>query len=62
MTAAEAPGRELAELTDDELARTVVREMLTVRGSLASRDAAGGTAPVRVAAQIAALRRTIHAD
>ena len=36
--------------------------MLTVDGSLASRDAVGGTAPVRVAEQIAALRATIAAD
>jgi argininosuccinate lyase len=33
-----------------------VREVLTVRGSLESRSAFGGTAPVRVAEQLAALR------
>jgi len=33
-----------------------VREVLTVAGSLASRSAHGGTAPVRVAEQLATLR------
>jgi len=33
-----------------------VREVLTVEGSLASRSAVGGTAPVRVAEQLEAAR------
>jgi argininosuccinate lyase len=65
---AEAGDKDLVDLTDDELARVnpaltpAVREVLTVDGSLASRDAVGGTAPVRVAEQIAALRATIVTD
>ncbi|WP_460690763.1 argininosuccinate lyase [Nesterenkonia suensis] len=52
------PVKELHELTDEELAAVhpaltpSVREVLTVDGSLASRDAVGGTAPVRVAEQL----------
>jgi argininosuccinate lyase len=55
--AAEARGVGLDELTDDELracdpALTPdVRSVLTVEGSIASRDAYGGTAPKRVAEQ-----------
>ncbi|MBW8171438.1 argininosuccinate lyase [Ornithinimicrobium sp. Arc0846-15] len=47
----------LNELSDDDLARIsehltpAVREVLSVHGSLASRDAHGGTAPVRVKEQ-----------
>ncbi|CAM04496.1 argininosuccinate lyase [Saccharopolyspora erythraea NRRL 2338] len=54
---AEARGAGLDELTDSELAAThpaltpEVREVLTVGGSIASRDAHGGTAPARVAEQ-----------
>ncbi|WP_420121543.1 argininosuccinate lyase [Nakamurella sp.] len=65
---AEAGDKDLVDLTDDELAgidpalTPEVREVLTVTGSLASRDAVGGTAPVRVAEQIVALRATIAAD
>ena len=53
----EARGIELAELSDADLAAISpeltpeVREVLTVAGSLASRSAFGGTAPVRVAEQ-----------
>ncbi|WP_066470620.1 argininosuccinate lyase [Skermania piniformis] len=60
---AEARGVGLAELTDDEFAAIdpaltpAVRDVLTVRGSIASRDARGGTAEVRVAEQLAAVRR-----
>ncbi|WP_297593959.1 argininosuccinate lyase [Mycobacterium sp.] len=56
--AAEQRGVGLDELTDDELAAISgdlmpqVREVLTIEGSVASRDARGGTAPVRVAEQI----------
>ncbi len=55
--AAEARGVGLEELTDDELAACDpaltpdVRTVLTVEGSIASRDAHGGTAPKRVAEQ-----------
>ncbi|HEX5086998.1 MAG TPA: argininosuccinate lyase [Nocardioides sp.] len=51
-------GCELGELTDDQLASISpaltpgVREVLTVEGSVASRDGRGGTAPVRVAEQL----------
>ena len=65
---AERSGRELHELTDDEFAAIdpaltpAVRAVLTVAGSLASRDGVGGTAPVRVAEQLAQLRDVIAAD
>jgi argininosuccinate lyase len=65
--AAEARGVGLADLTDAELIRVHpgltprVREVLTVAGSIASRDARGGTAGVRVAEQIDALRATATA-
>ncbi len=65
---AERSDRQLHDLTDDEF-RVVhesllpgVREVLTVAGSLASRDAVGGTAPVRVAEQLDSLRAVIGAD
>jgi len=38
-----------------------VREVLTVDGSIASRDGAGGTAPARVAEQLAALTARVRA-
>lgn len=56
--AAEQRAVGLDELTDDELATISgdltpqVREVLTIEGSVASRDARGGTAPARVAEQI----------
>jgi argininosuccinate lyase len=65
---AESTGRELDELTDAEFASIdpaltpEVRSVLTVEGSLASRDAVGGTAPVRVAEQLAALRAVVAGD
>jgi len=65
---AESTDRSLKELTDAELAGVspsltpAVREVLTVSGSLASRDGVGGTAPVRVAEQLAALRQRIGTD
>ncbi|MEJ5890096.1 argininosuccinate lyase [Pseudokineococcus marinus] len=58
----EERGVELVDLTDDDLAEISphldpsVRDVLTVEGSLASRDAVGGTAPVRVAEQLDAAR------
>ena len=60
--AAEARGVGLAELTDAELAAVsehltpAVRDVLTVAGSVASRDALGGTAGTRVAEQLTAVR------
>jgi argininosuccinate lyase len=59
--ACEARGVELWDLKDEEFAAISshltpgVREVLSVNGSLASRDARGGTAPVRVAEQSDAL-------
>ncbi|OBG01414.1 argininosuccinate lyase [Mycolicibacter sinensis] len=59
--AAEQRGVGLDELTDAELAAISsdltpqVREVLTIEGSVASRDARGGTAPARVADQLAGL-------
>ena len=53
----ESRGIGLDELSDDDFAAIspqltpAVRSVLTVAGSLASRDAVGGTAPVRVAEQ-----------
>ena len=54
-------GCDLPELTDDQLAEIStyltpdVREVLTVAGSVASRDGRGGTAPQRVREQLAEL-------
>ncbi len=65
---AESSGRELNDLTDQEFAAInpvltpKVRSVLTVAGSLASRDAVGGTAPARVREQLAELRQQIAAD
>ena len=64
--AAEARGVELWDLTDDEYAAISpaltpqVREVLSTEGSLASRDAQGGTAPTAVAAQIGALEDALE--
>jgi argininosuccinate lyase len=58
-------GVELDELTDEQLAAIdvhltpSVRDVLTVEGSVASRDARGGTAQVRVAEQLDELRRAV---
>lgn len=60
--AAEARGVGLDELTDAEFAAVdpaltpQVREVLTVQGSIASRNARGGTAGERVAEQLAEVR------
>jgi argininosuccinate lyase len=62
--AAENRGVGLDELTDDELAQISeeltpdVRDVLTVDGSVSSRDARGGTAPVQVANQLGVVRDT----
>ncbi|GAB2959519.1 argininosuccinate lyase [Amycolatopsis acidiphila] len=59
--AAESRGVGLEDLTDEELEKISpaltprVREVLTVEGSVASRDARGGTAPARVAEQLGRL-------
>ena len=61
--ACEEAGKELWDLTDTEFAAISphltpgVRKVLTVEGSLASRNARGGTAPVRVQEQLAELRQ-----
>ena len=58
----EERGLELWELPDEVLAAISpdltpdVRDVLSVEGSLASRDAVGGTAPARVTEQLAAAR------
>ena len=62
--AAEARNVGLEDLADDELAgihpglTAEVRDVLTIAGSVNSRDARGGTAPVRVADQLEKLRDT----
>ncbi|MFE5332690.1 argininosuccinate lyase [Embleya sp. NPDC056575] len=61
----EPRGIELWDLTDDQLAEISpeltpeVRSVLTVSGSVASRDGRGGTAPVRVAEQLGELRADV---
>jgi argininosuccinate lyase len=63
--AAEARGVGLEELADDELAgihpglTAQVREVLTIAGSVNSRDARGGTAPIQVAKQLGVVRDTL---
>ncbi|MEO7235032.1 MAG: argininosuccinate lyase [Lapillicoccus sp.] len=58
----EERGTELWDLDDDDLAAIhpaltpAVREVLSVEGSLASRDGRGGTAPVRVREQLERVR------
>jgi argininosuccinate lyase len=69
--ACEQRGIELGEVTDEMLAAVSsqltpdVREVLTIDGSVASRDGVGGTAPARVAEQrtelIARAQATAHA-
>ena len=59
-------GCELDELTDEQLAEIspqltpAVREVLTVEGSVASRDGRGGTAPARVAEQLDELAAAVE--
>jgi argininosuccinate lyase len=61
----EPRGIELWDLTDEDFARISehltpdVRSVLSVPGSLASRDAVGGTAPARVAEQLDAARQRV---
>ena len=60
---AEQRNIELWDLTDEDFAsiddalKPDVREVLSIEGALASRDAFGGTAPVRVREQLDALAR-----
>jgi argininosuccinate lyase len=60
-------GVELADLTDDQFAAIdprltpAVRDVLTVEGSVSSRNGRGGTAPDRVTEQLVELRTTTHA-
>ncbi|WP_431236299.1 argininosuccinate lyase [Mycolicibacterium aichiense] len=63
---AEGRGVGLDELTDAELAEISgeltpdVRSVLTVDGSVSSRDARGGTAPTQVAAQLGMVRDSVE--
>jgi len=63
----EARGLELDQPTDADYAAIdprltgAVRSVLTVAGSIASRDGAGGTAPARVAEQLSALTAAVRA-
>jgi argininosuccinate lyase len=63
---AEKLGVGLEELTDDQLAAISdaltpqVREVLTIEGSVASRDARGGTAPSAVARQRDSMLATVE--
>ena len=60
------PELDLHEVPDAELAGISphltgdVRDVLTIEGSVASRDGQGGTAPVRVAEQLAALTERVR--
>ena len=60
-------GVELQDLSDEELSAVSpqlsasVREVLTVAGSIASRDARGGTAPIRVTEQLDELSAKVAA-
>jgi argininosuccinate lyase len=62
----EGAGKELTDLTDAELAAVDtrltpdVRAVLDVPGALRARSAHGGTAPDRVADQLAELSRTVQ--
>jgi argininosuccinate lyase len=64
----EARGIELQDLTDEQLAEISprltpgVKDVLSVEGSLASRDGRGGTAPKRVAEQLDALVADVAAQ
>ncbi len=63
--ACEERGLELHELSDEEFATIderltpAVREVLTVEGSVASRNGRGGTSPDRVTEQLAELRKAV---
>jgi argininosuccinate lyase len=61
----EERGVELADLSEDDFTAIdprlppAVREVLTVEGSVASRDGRGGTAPARVREQLAEIREAV---
>lgn len=63
----EQNGLDLGKVSDDDLKvisplfTPEVRSVLTVDGSIAARDGAGGTSPVRVAEQLAALTARVRA-
>ena len=63
---AESRGLELHELSDEDFASVSpllepsVREVLSVDGSVATRDGRGGTAPVRVREQLDELRARVR--
>ncbi|ROQ38150.1 argininosuccinate lyase [Frondihabitans sp. PhB188] len=63
----ETHGLDLDEPTDEQYAAVSehltpsIRTVLTVEGSIASRDGVGGTAPVRVAEQLASLTAQVRA-
>lgn len=65
---AESSGIELWDLTNEDLAQISehlnpqVREVLSVDGSLNSRNAFGGTAPARVVEQLSALDSMLHKE
>jgi argininosuccinate lyase len=58
-------GVDLGEVSDEDLATVSphftpeVRSVLSVEGALAARSGYGGTAPVRVAEQLAAIREVV---
>lgn len=68
MKVAEAEGKELDELTDEQFAKISahltpeVRTVLNVPGALASRDGRGGTAPSAVAVQLAEVKADVAAQ
>jgi argininosuccinate lyase len=57
---------ELSDVSDEDLAKVSplltpdVRDVLTVSGAIAARSGRGGTAPARVAEQLARLRRDVN--
>jgi argininosuccinate lyase len=63
-----AKGLDLADVPDEALSAISVhltpdvRGVLSVRGALEARSAPGGTAPTRVAVQLADLREAVHAQ
>ena len=67
VTFCERNGLDLGEVSDDDLQAIStlltpeVRSVLTVEGSIAARDGAGGTSPTRVAEQLAALTARVRA-
>ena len=56
----------IADVSDEDLDKVSplltpdVRDVLTVQGAIAARASRGGTAPARVAEQLARLRQDVH--